>query len=323
MDSIYYWYYATIAMFQVGGKAWETWNSALTKTLLVHQRRGGCLEGSWDPPDNFWGQVGGRLYSTTLNILNLEIYYRYLPLLDGDNLKTIDALVKTVESSDRANSIQALRLLARFEDMRAREYLIKMSQSSDAQWAMEAALALADRRDVAAIEPLRKQLQSPDQFVRYRALRALQPMIGQGLVPVFIQALNDEKPVVARQADQALRQYANVSFGFEPEASPAERREAIKKWWQWWEQHQKGAVEIKSTSPWLVVRVRPDKGLVVFSTGEDRLTETAKKYNVYRGETYIGRIDVVKVDGELCVAQVLNGYSADQIQEGDVVKPGR
>ncbi|RKY14435.1 MAG: hypothetical protein DRP63_08530, partial [Planctomycetota bacterium] len=41
------------------------------------QRRGGCADGSWDPVGK-WGMVGGRVYSTALNALTLEIYYRYL-----------------------------------------------------------------------------------------------------------------------------------------------------------------------------------------------------------------------------------------------------
>ncbi|HKI21577.1 MAG TPA: hypothetical protein VKA15_27025, partial [Isosphaeraceae bacterium] len=40
-------------------------------------------KGSWDPfqpvPDH-WGQRAGRLYLTSLSILTLEVYYRYLPL---------------------------------------------------------------------------------------------------------------------------------------------------------------------------------------------------------------------------------------------------
>ena len=37
------------------------------------------LAGSWDP-DAAWGSYGGRIYSTSLSALCLEVYYRYLPL---------------------------------------------------------------------------------------------------------------------------------------------------------------------------------------------------------------------------------------------------
>ncbi|MCI0585555.1 MAG: terpene cyclase/mutase family protein [Planctomycetes bacterium] len=72
----YYWYYGTLAMFQMGGEDWRVWNAALKKALLAHQRRDGDAAGSWDPIGT-WGKDGGRIYSTALGALCLEIYYRY------------------------------------------------------------------------------------------------------------------------------------------------------------------------------------------------------------------------------------------------------
>ncbi len=69
--SFYYWYYGTLAMFQWGGEDWQTWNQALQQALLPTQRPGG----SWDPLGE-WAFVGGRVYSTALNALSLETYYR-------------------------------------------------------------------------------------------------------------------------------------------------------------------------------------------------------------------------------------------------------
>ena len=74
--NFYYWYYGTYAQFQVGGAAWRRWNEDMKAALLPHQRRGGCEDGSWDPIDE-WGVAGGRVYSTAINALTLEIYYRY------------------------------------------------------------------------------------------------------------------------------------------------------------------------------------------------------------------------------------------------------
>ena len=320
-DSIYFWYYGTLGLFQVGDKAWEQWNEAMKKTLLVHQRRGGCLEGSWDPSD-VWGLVGGRIYSTTLNILNLEIYYRYLPLYSGGTLRTVDALVFVIEKGNRTDGVEAIRLLGRFNDEKARQYLVKLANGDDHQLAMEASVALAERRDSAAIAPLLAQLKSANQFERYRAVRALSPMVGQGLVPVFIELLRDEKATVARQADLALRQFASASFGFEPEAPASEREAAIRKWQDWWEQRLKGSAKAESLPPWLVVRVASDKGFVVFSTGKPGAASAGDRCNVHRGERYIGRISVVKVDGEVCLGKILETYTAGEVQEGDVVKPG-
>ncbi|MBK8979247.1 MAG: HEAT repeat domain-containing protein [Planctomycetes bacterium] len=74
----YYWYYATLGLFQVGGERWERWNAALKPTLLGMQNteRGSPLLGSW-PPDGAWGGTGGRIYQTALGVLMLTTYYRY------------------------------------------------------------------------------------------------------------------------------------------------------------------------------------------------------------------------------------------------------
>lgn len=322
MDSIYYWYYATIAMFQYGGEPWDRWNKQMKKALLGQQRRGGCLDGSWDPPVNFWGQVGGRLYSTTLNILSLEIYYRYLPAYDGGTLTTVDALIEIARTQNRQSDvIQAVRLLGKFEDDKAREFLVELAHGEDHKVALEASVALAERKDEAAVRPLLAQLRSSGQFVRHRALNALAPMIGDGLVPVFIESLRDEAPTVARLAAETLRRHANVSFGFEPEASKRDRDAAIDKWRQWWEEHRRGQVTIESSVPWLVVSVDPERGMVGFSTGRPGLATKGDTYHVFRGDDYVGRIDVIEVDGEIGIGKVLDQYTVSQIQKGDIVKP--
>jgi hypothetical protein len=77
--NLYYWYYGTLALYQLGGEPWEKWNAALQKTLLPRQISQGNMAGSWNP-DCVWGGYGGRVYSTAMATLCLEVYYRYLPL---------------------------------------------------------------------------------------------------------------------------------------------------------------------------------------------------------------------------------------------------
>lgn len=79
----YYWYYATLALFQYRGPAWEQWNETLTEQLLTHQRVKGRAAGSWDP-EGEWAPIGGRIYQTALCTLMLEVYYRYLPMYAVD-----------------------------------------------------------------------------------------------------------------------------------------------------------------------------------------------------------------------------------------------
>ncbi|MCC6574454.1 MAG: terpene cyclase/mutase family protein [Planctomycetes bacterium] len=86
----YYWYYASLALFQMGDTYWKKWDDAMSKVLMAHQR--GFIEGdkgsnkdtldehgSWDSVDA-WGTAGGRVYSTAINCLTLEAHYRYMRL---------------------------------------------------------------------------------------------------------------------------------------------------------------------------------------------------------------------------------------------------
>jgi hypothetical protein len=76
-DDYYLLYNCTLAMFQHGGEPWKRWNDAVRDRLVGRQLQGDrCERGSWTP-DNRWGGQGGRVYSTALAILTLEVYYRY------------------------------------------------------------------------------------------------------------------------------------------------------------------------------------------------------------------------------------------------------
>ena len=81
---MYYWYYATLAMFQVGGKPWRQWNIAMKEAIVGHQhpKGSGRRTGSWDPIGP-WGNDGGRVYSTACMVMCLEVYYRYDKVFGG------------------------------------------------------------------------------------------------------------------------------------------------------------------------------------------------------------------------------------------------
>ena len=76
----YYWYYATYAMYQMGGEYWKNWSAKLNDAIVKPQRSDGNFKGSWDPID-VWGEDGGRVYSTATLVLTLEAYYRYSKLV--------------------------------------------------------------------------------------------------------------------------------------------------------------------------------------------------------------------------------------------------
>jgi biopolymer transport protein ExbD len=69
-----YWYYGSLAMSRIGGDRWEKWSEAVTKAVTGGQRRdlASDRDGSWDPEDP-WAADGGRIYSTAMGVLCLEI----------------------------------------------------------------------------------------------------------------------------------------------------------------------------------------------------------------------------------------------------------
>ncbi|MEX1223052.1 MAG: hypothetical protein WEA31_00765, partial [Pirellulales bacterium] len=77
--NLYYWYYATIALYRMQGDVWEKWNESLQRELVSSQIQTGADAGSWSP-ETVWGGYGGRAYSTAMATLCLEVYYRFLPL---------------------------------------------------------------------------------------------------------------------------------------------------------------------------------------------------------------------------------------------------
>lgn len=78
--NLYYWYYATLALYEnqnqsaAAAAVWGDWNHALTTTLLTTQQD----DGSWSEA-TVWGGYGGRVYTTALSAMCLEVYYRYSP----------------------------------------------------------------------------------------------------------------------------------------------------------------------------------------------------------------------------------------------------
>jgi hypothetical protein len=71
-DNYYGWYYASIALHQLQDDAWRQWNDAMKRHLVSRQTAGG----SW-PTDSEWGGYGGRVYTTAMAALCLEVYYRH------------------------------------------------------------------------------------------------------------------------------------------------------------------------------------------------------------------------------------------------------
>ena len=91
---MYYYYYATQVVRFYGGEEWKKWNQGpmggdgkrkggLPDVLLSLQDRTPEKRGSWDPRIDTnglsFGPQCGRLGTTCMCLLTLEVYYRYAP----------------------------------------------------------------------------------------------------------------------------------------------------------------------------------------------------------------------------------------------------
>ncbi len=84
---IYYYYYATQVMHFCGSQDdWQKlWNPKMRDMLVETQdNSAGPNRGSWRHDRSFTGTAGGRLCTTSLSLLTLEVYYRHLPLYKRD-----------------------------------------------------------------------------------------------------------------------------------------------------------------------------------------------------------------------------------------------
>lgn len=86
-ENLYTMYFATQVMKNWGGKEWERWNGLLREDLVAGQETEGPAKGSWKPRSGaIHAKQGGRLLTTALATLTLEVYYRYKPLLPQETV---------------------------------------------------------------------------------------------------------------------------------------------------------------------------------------------------------------------------------------------
>ncbi len=92
---MYYYYYATQVVHFHEGDAWhKDWNPKMRDLLVKLQvpETNKDLGGSWDGDSGMIGSHCGRLGTTCLALLTLEVYYRHLPLYkrDATGLKELE-----------------------------------------------------------------------------------------------------------------------------------------------------------------------------------------------------------------------------------------
>jgi hypothetical protein len=83
-SNVYYWYYATQVFHHLGGTRWKHWNEVVREILPSEQVTVGRDRGSWRPRGDIHAHAGGRLYVTCMCLYMLEVYYRHLPIYQGN-----------------------------------------------------------------------------------------------------------------------------------------------------------------------------------------------------------------------------------------------
>jgi hypothetical protein len=82
---LYAWYYQTQACLMFGGEAWTKWNGWFQDEICNAQ----SPDGSWPAPGGravgpqYDSNLTGAVYRTSLCILMLEVFYRYMPTTRG------------------------------------------------------------------------------------------------------------------------------------------------------------------------------------------------------------------------------------------------
>jgi hypothetical protein len=84
-----YWYLGSEAVYEhenpKWGPKWQGWVKSLKDALLDKQAVGTCADGSW-PPVGPYGRKVGRVGTTALCCMSLEVYYRYAILHPGPHM---------------------------------------------------------------------------------------------------------------------------------------------------------------------------------------------------------------------------------------------
>ncbi len=91
IKGLYYSYYASLVIHRTGGDDWATWNEGpkddtgarkggMRDWLIGQQIKDGANAGSWAPETGWFGtEYCGRLGTTAVCVLHLEVYYRHVP----------------------------------------------------------------------------------------------------------------------------------------------------------------------------------------------------------------------------------------------------
>jgi len=331
LHSMYYWYYGTLALHHLGGSYWERWNTRFRDMLISHQETRGHRSGSWEPAGLWAGRHAGRVYSTALSVLDLEIYYRYLPLYQlRPDPALLEALLYGFEREpDPGRRHQLLENLGQFVTEPVTKVLRGALEDADEAVRFEAARQLVAREDDAGVGVLREALEGPDSFRRARAVELLGRLRSPKALGGLIDAVGDDQPFVAELAAGAIRALTGHVLPGLASTAQGRRRQAdeLRRLWEAGElriprpllQPVAEIVAVRATTvageEEVVARLLPE-----WRSKAEQVLISGGEFPILRGGLEVGRLRVERTfaDGAACTGRV-SGERQGGVRQGDLV----
>ncbi|KAF0245842.1 MAG: hypothetical protein FD180_1254 [Planctomycetota bacterium] len=207
--SFYYVYYATLVMFYNGGEEWTTWNRAMKREVLPMQLKAGHELGSW-PTKGLDTGYGGRAYATAMAVLNLEVYYRYLPSYKAE----VDLLAPLEDGKSKPPS-------SRVQADTPSADLLDFLKSGDSSLKRAASRELCRRKEEGALDVMIERAKNENPTLRVLMIEDLAAFgENEKVLKALVEWLDDDSTRGA--AMRALRKATGLT-GDTPEA-----------WRDWW-----------------------------------------------------------------------------------------
>lgn len=211
----YFTYYATLFLFHAGGDQWTAWNSKMKRILTGAQEKTGPPKGSWAPEPTDANGVG-RVFSTALAALDLQIYYRYLPTTgrDGTEMgglfeektRSEAELLKALGDERGRTRVLAGRELARRQTEGAGSAILQAAETSEGGTRAQLLqyLALFPASDELLDRILAILSRDSDEEVQQAATEALRRLTGANLTTAaqWRSWMMNRKNLKARQAEK-------------------------------------------------------------------------------------------------------------------------
>jgi hypothetical protein len=236
---LYYWYYRTLLAFQLQGEVWRAWNRKMRPYLVSTQNTRGHVAGSWLISDYQWGAV----YSTSICVLMLEVYYRYLPMVrDRSALDVVADATDTagMEAAERDRiersqpQTQEEKEARRERDLELARQRVKSVKQEDRYLG---ASKLAELRDASSLPDLVSAARRAEGRLRAAHVVFIGKLQTPDALPALMSFLDDADDDVRRAAMSALTRTTGVYI------------DDVAKWKEWHEQRKKGGSAPASAPP--------------------------------------------------------------------------